>query len=147
MNIFWSDLDESEVRKMDRHAEKRDKFLVYGCVELDSEIGEIDDDKSEWRYFPSEREAIQYAEETAQCTDAEYSDDDGCHGANTIVVMKWNDVEEGFDYYEIYYCGDRFDEEYDNRPEAKHSEWYRRFRFTDEEDGQEETQNGHKSGI
>ena len=78
MNIFWSDLDESEVRKMDRHGERRDEFLVYGCVELDSEIGEIDEDKSEWRYFSSEREAIQYAEETAQCTDAEYSDDDGC---------------------------------------------------------------------
>lgn len=116
---------------MNRHAETKDRFLVYRCVELDSEIGEIDDDESEWKYFPFEREAIQYAEETAQCMDAEYSDDDGYHGTNTVVVMKLIRGTDEFDYYEIYFCGDRFDEDYDDRPEAKHSEWYRRFMFAD----------------
>lgn len=106
-------------------------YLVHACAELDGDK-EIDTDKSEWLYFDDEKEAFRYAEAIAQDMDAEYSDDDGRHGTNTVVVMKWSDAIEDFDFHETYYCGERFDEDYDDRSEAKHSEWYRRFSWNDQ---------------
>ena len=118
-----------------KHIESNpDEFLVYKSVELDSGIGVINDHKDKWRYFLSEKEAIQYAEETAQRTNARYSDEYGCDGTNTLVVAKLDWITDEYYRYETYYCGEQFAKEYDGYPKRKHSKWYHKFKFTNEKD-------------
>lgn len=91
------------------------RYRVYRCLELDNG-GEIDYDEDE-AYFTNKDEALEYAEDLAKYSyEAEAEDEYYGHGINTIVIMRsdddWKKENKAYDYFKIYYCGDKFEEEY-----------------------------------